>query len=96
LPGGIHVEQPGGATISLSIGDTNEWDDVDLVTDKTNGFVAQKINGFVVYNMAADSTNNMYKPLLNVFEQIKIKIGCFYDPHLAGSNHCAILIRPKP
>jgi hypothetical protein len=72
------------------------------LTDETNDFsifyfsAMQKTNGFVLYTVPADHTNDAYGALINAFTQIGIKTEWSYKPEWVSPNHRAIFIRQKP
>jgi hypothetical protein len=98
---GIHFDTTAVA-LPVVIGDTNEWGDVELITDETNDFTKfyylamQKTNGFVRYTIPAGDTNDMYGALINAFSQINVKISWYCKPEWVNPNHCEIYIRQKP
>jgi hypothetical protein len=91
-----------GVTISPVIGDTNEWQDLDFVSDNTNSFrvfsytKVEHKNGLDQYTISSGDTNDIYGAFINAFIQDKMTVIWTYKPEWVSPNHCAIFILQKP
>jgi hypothetical protein len=92
----------GSVTTSMVIGDTNEWSDIEFLSDVTNDFMVfhysdiEKTNGFVRYTIPTGNTNDIFAAFTDALNQIGIKITINYQPDWVTPNHCEIYIRQKP
>jgi hypothetical protein len=96
----IHSD-PTAFQYSVIMGDTNEWDDVDFVSDSTNDFALfsglgfQRTNGFIRVAIAPMDTNGAYAAIINAFDQIGIPAEWHYKPDWVGTNHCMVFVMEK-